>query len=487
MFECAGHARGLQTPASPRTSLLGRGVVEHHGRIAPVTIQTPQIEPHRVDLPREPWSLRDMSVIEINLSDLDHNMRVLRRIVGPECGLCPIVKADAYGLGAVRIGKRLAYEGVPMLAVYTPDQAGELLKAAVGSRILVLMPVREIARVDELYRGLIADKVHLTVHDNDHVSDLIGITERFGLTIQVHLEVDTGMSRGGCNVDEAASVLERIAACRRLKLAGVFTHFASADSNLEFTTRQLAAFDKLLARCAEHVPAECRIHAASSFATLRHPRFHKGMVRIGLSWAGYGLEWMQGGEVIAEAAQLRPIVTWKSRIVQVKRIGEGVSVGYGSRWTARRPTTLGLIPVGYADGYPMGLGSRNDQPKGACVAVMDRGRDGAEHGGLLGYAPVVGSVNMDQITIDLTDVVARSGAGLGVGAGTIVELISPDLRAPNHLPALAELAGTIPHEMLTRLNPRIKRVYFAPVGPAPEHVEVVKSAVRMETRHRTTV
>lgn len=453
-----------------------------------MTIQTQQIEPHRVDLPREPWSLRDMSVIEINLSDLDHNVRVLRRIVGPECGLCPIVKADAYGMGAVRIGKRLAYEGAQMLAVYTPDQAGELMKAAVGCRILVLMPVREIARVDELYRGLIADKVHLTVHDLEHVGNLITITERFGLTIQVHLEVDTGMSRGGCDVEEAAKALERIAGCRRLKLVGVFTHFSSAESNVEFTNRQLAAFDKLLKDQSEHIPPDCRVHAASSFATLRHPRFHKSMVRIGLSWAGFGVEWMQGGEIMPEAENLRPIVTWKSRLVQVKSINEGTTVGYGSRWTARRPTTLGLVPVGYADGYPMGVGSRDDNPKGACVAVMDRGKDGVEHGGLLGYAPVIGSVNMDQISIDLTDVAAHSGAGKNIGVGTIVELISPDVKAPNHLPTLAEMAGTIPHEVLTRINPRIKRQYIAPVGPATEHVEALKSAVRGDAaKHKTTV
>jgi alanine racemase len=273
-----------------------------------------------------------------------------------------------------------------------------------------------------------------------------------------------------------------------LKLVGVFTHFSSAESNVDFTNRQLAAFDKLLKQQAEHIPADCWVHAASSFATLRHPRFHKSMVRIGLSWAGYGLEWMQGGEVIPEAENLRPIVTWKSRLVQMKNIKEGTSVGYGSRWTARRPTMLGLVPVGYADGYPMGLGSRDDNPKGACVAVMDRGADAHEHGGLLGYAPVVGSVNMDQISIDLTDVVARSSGGRNIGVGTIVELISPEAKAPNHLPTLAEMAGTIPHEMLTRMNPRIKRQYVAPVGPAAEHVEALKSAVRGEhMRHKTTV
>ena len=439
-------------------------------------IQPAQIAPQRTDLPREPWSLRDVSVLEINLTDLEHNMRVLRRIVGPECHLCPIVKADAYGLGAARIGKRLAFAGADMLAVYTPEQAGELMKTAVGCRILVLMPVREIARVDEIYRGLIADKVHLTVHDLDHTGDLIAITERYGLTINLHLEVDTGMSRGGCSVTEAPVVLEKIASCRRLKLAGIFTHFATAESDIEFTNQQLAAFEKLLREQAAHIPKDCRVHAANTFAALRGKRFHKTMVRIGLGWAGYGSEWMKG-EMIGDAHQLRPILAWKSRIVQIKTIESGVAVGYGSRWKARRHTTLGLVPVGYADGYPTTLGTSNERAGAPCasVAVFDNASSGSsdEHGRLIGYAPVVGTVNMDQISIDLTDVLAKRGDNSSGAAsalvGGIVEVISPNPKAPNHLPTLASLAGTIPHELLTRLNQRIPRRYVAPVT-AVEHV-----------------
>lgn len=416
-----------------------------------------------------------MSVLEINLADLDHNMKVLRRAVGKECGLCPIIKADAYGLGAGRIGKRLSFSGADMLAVYTPEQAGELLKAAVGGQILVLMPVREIARVDEVYRGLIADKVHLSVHDLDHVANLIAITERYGLTINVHLEIDTGMSRGGCSVAEAPAVLEKIAACRRLKLAGVFTHFANAETDVEFTSQQMAAFEKLLREQAPRIPRDCRVHAANSFATLRHKRYHKSMVRIGLAWAGYGIEWMSGSDIIPEARELRPILTWKSRIVQVKTIEAGTPVGYGSKWRARRRTTLGLVPVGYADGYPTSLGSPEEQSAspGAVVAVFDRAdaSTGHEHGGLLGYAPVVGAINMDQISIDLTDVLARRSLIETPGmTGAIVEIISPDPRAPNHLPALAKLAGTIPHELLTRLSARITRLYVAPVNSV-EHFD----------------
>jgi alanine racemase len=403
-------------------------------------------------------SMRDVSVLEINLSNLDHNMRVLRSIVGPQVGLCPIVKADAYGLGAPRIAKRLAYDGADLLAVYTADQAAELFRAAIGCRILVLMPIRDIARVDELYRGLISDRLQLTVHDMDHVSDLIAITERYGVTIAVHLEVDTGMSRGGCSLDDAPAILKRISLNRRLQLVGIFTHFASADSDPQFTDEQMVNFDALLATHASLIPKDCRIHVASSFAMIRHKRYHKTMVRVGLGWAGYGLECLNGGEIISQAQQLRPILTWKSRLVQIKRITAGTPVGYGSTWRAKRTSLIGLIPVGYADGYPIAFGTRDGTVAGAPVAIVPDGEP-------TGYAPVIGAVNMDQITVDLTDIGA-------VEVGAPVELISPDTSAPNHLPALARLANTIPHEMLCRLNSRLKRDYVAPVA---SHDEAMKA------------
>jgi alanine racemase len=224
----------------------------------------------------------------------------------------------------------------------------------------------------------------------------------------------------------------------------------------------MARFDGFIKNHEAIIPQDCRIHIASTFATLRHARFHKTMVRVGLAWAGYGLEWMQGGEIISAAQNLRPIVKWKSRIVQIKRTAENTPIGYGSRWTSRRPSVIGLIPVGYADGYPMGLGSTDRDAKSACVGIVPEGRTKP-----IGFAPVVGAVNMDQITVDLTDVATGSNE---LSVGTAVELISPDLAAPNHLPKLAKLARTIPHELLCRLNPRLKRV-FTSTTTTPESRE----------------
>jgi len=455
------------------------------------------------------------SAIDIDLSGLDHNLRVLRRIVGPRCGLCPILKADAYGLGAVPIAGRLARAGADMLAVYTPAQALEVLSAGLGCPVLILMPVRDL---DEALReGLAERRLHLTVADRGHLEDLIRSQGRSGAAIGVHLEVDTGMSRGGCRPDEVPAILETIAASPALRLAGVFTQFVDAEGDLAATDRQMAGLDRIVAVHAALIPSDCLIHAANTFATLRHRRYHRSLVRLGLAWAGYGAELLRGDPVLEEARHLRPIITWRSTIIQTKTIEAGTSVGYRSTWTATRPSRIGLVPVGYADGYPMALGSTSAKPRPACVGVLVDSPKGCQRtgaaaqsecrpGGAYGalkeatrsdaaernprrrtrasvgpegrterygtpalklnrrYVPVVGAVNMDQITIDLTDLDAMDGGGARQWTGTVVELISPDPAAPNHLPTLAAAAGTIPHEIMCRLNPRIDRIYTGRSG-----------------------
>ena len=449
--------------------------------------------------------MRETSVIEVNLSAIDRNVALLREIVGPGCGLCPIVKADAYGLGGARVARRLAASGVDLLAVYSPDQAASLARGAVAAPVLVLMPVYDITRTDDLYRALVSGQLHLTLHDEPHFERLVKIAERFGAVIPVHLEIDTGMSRGGASPTEAIRLLRRVAATRWLRLAGIFTHFSNARTDAARTSAQLAAFDAVLDEPGVVIPSDCVRHVASTYSLLRHSRFHRSMVRFGLAWAGYGADDLTRGsdgeqcafdgtvtptgEIVAGAERLEPSVTWASRLVQLKTVEAETSVGYGSLWTAPRRSVLGLVPVGYADGYPVtrvpspgstgpgstghgstghgstghgstGHGSSGHGSRGAppLVAVLV-GASGAER---RLFAPVVGAVNMDQLTIDLTDVVGASSPGdTGVAVGTRVELITADCAAPNHLPRIAAAAGTIPHEMLCRLNPSIRRAYLS--------------------------
>lgn len=394
--------------------------------------------------------MSETSVIEINLSAIDHNLAVMREMVGEGCLLCPVVKADAYGIGAARVAKRMAASGADMFAVFSPEQAAVLAAAAVGRPVLVLMPVRDFSRGDDLYRMLVSGSLHLAVHDLRHLDELQRLAGKFATPVPVHLEVDTGMSRGGCLPEEAALVLRRIGSSRWVRLAGIFTHFSDPRCDPERTRRQMAAFDALLDGERASVPAECIVHVASSYAALRHRRFHRSMVRFGLAWTGLALDGIESGEVLWESEQLRPILSWRSHLAQVKSIPAGTSVGYGSLWTAERDTRMGLVPVGYSDGYPMCRGGRDPRQ----VRIRATGL----HGAIDGWAPLIGAVNMDQIAVDLTEIDGLSSLP-GGGVGAEVELVSDDRDAPNHLPRVAAAAGIVPYEFLCRLNQRIRRVY----------------------------
>jgi len=389
--------------------------------------------------------MQDTSTIDIDLSAIDHNMAVLRRAVGEGCALCPIVKADAYGLGVARVARRLVSAGAGMLAVYSLRQAIETAAAVNGAvPVLVLMPVVDIAREDELVRLVLAGQLHLVLHDGVQAARLAECAESLGATLPVHLEIDVGMSRGGAAPDEAARILRAIATGGRLALRGIFTHFSHSRSSADITAREFAAFDAFLAAHRSLIPADAVEHVASTYALARGRRYHRGMVRFGLAWLGYGLEELCADAPLLASGDLRPAVRWSSRVVQVKRIAAGAPVGYGARWTAPRASTIGLVPVGYADGYPA---SRAGGDAALHVRVISPDGTPAE-------APVVGAVNMDQITVDLTGLGApRAEDWLGCE----VELISRDRRSRAHLPALAAASGQIVHECLTRLNPRIPR------------------------------
>jgi alanine racemase len=395
------------------------------------------------------------SRIEVDLAAVEHNVGVVRRATGPGVALCAVLKADGYGLGAVRLAKRLAIAGIDMAAVYTPDQARALLDASLPGTIPihVLMPVRELERADPLYRALLAGQVHLTIHDQDTFKAISDIAQALGLTIPVHVEVDTGMSRGGAAPAEALALIARVSEHPRLKLAGVFTHCAAADSDAAQTQRQAAMFDDLLKRAGNAITPDCLIHQASTFGLFRAASLHRRMVRVGHALLGYaGEEFADPAnvELLAQSKDLIPVVRWVSKIVHTKWIEPGTPVGYGCTWKAKRRTRLGLVPVGYADGYPRSL--------------SNKARVGVElANGVKAFVPQVGTVSMDQITIDLTDLPET-----GLGVGSWVELVGNDRGAPNHLPELAKQAGTITHELLCRFGPRVPRHYIAMEETRPD-------------------
>ncbi len=435
------------------------------------------------------------SVIEVDLTALERNLAVVRGVLSRGLdddsgssatppGVCAVLKADGYGLGAVRLAKRLsapkATRAVEMIAVYTPDEARELVEAAIPTPILVLMPVAGFDRHDPLYHALSKGQIHLTVHDRDNLDAIARTAEHLGATLPVHLKIDTGMSRGGAPPRQAGGLLGKIAEHPRLRLAGVFTHFASADSSAEMTRDQALSFVNVLRLNEARLPADCLIHEANSFATFRSAALHADMVRIGLALLGYSAEAMADDdrfEFRDAARQLTPVMRWTSTVVQTKLVAPGTPVGYGSVWTAPRrsrsshdgDTRLAIVPVGYADGYPVALSS--DRGGDASLDPERGARVGFEIStGIRAYAPVVGRVSMDQIIIDVTDLPERT-----TGVGATVEIVGSNPGAPNHLPALAKIAGTITHELLCRMSPRIERRYLH----LPKPVEAERPAERI--------
>lgn len=402
--------------------------------------------------------MEQTSRLEIDLSAIERNVAAVRRACSsgrPQpVGVCAVLKADGYGLGAVRIAKRLEIAAADMIAVFTLDQARALCEANVRVPVLALMPVRTIRRTDPLYLPLSQGRLHLTVHDEAQVEALAKHADHLGTALPVHVEVNTGINRGGARPEEAERLVRRIAAHPRMTLAGVFTHFASAHKDRATTMRQHDIFSAWLERVKDCTPATCVVHESNSFGVYRSASLHRDMVRVGTALVGYCAEEYEDPEtceLLERARELTPAVRWLSEVVHVSRAAAGETVGYGGTWRAARETRLALVPVGYADGYPLSLSSR-----GVVAVTMDAG-DGRTS--VKGFCPVVGRVSMDQIVIDVTDMPAGA-----VKVGTAVELYGADPTAANYLPRLARAAGTITHELLCRFSPRVSRVYLAVEG-----------------------
>jgi alanine racemase len=366
--------------------------------------------------------------------------------------LCGVIKKNAYGLGAAALAPRLLQAGCQMLAVYSAQEAEELIKHSVSGPILVLMPVRDLSRTDGLYRHAIAGKLHLSVHD---------LGQRFGMRIPIHLYVDTGMSRAGLSEAELVRLASDLDTWRYVRVAGVYSHLATADSDAAFAQEQRQRFERLIDRVAEVLPQGVMRHLANTCGLMRGPQFHFDLVRVGLGLLGYAPDMEPDDTALGKgrrnkqaalatedsplAGLLRPVVRWLSRVVHVQRYESGSPVGYQSTHRLKRPSVLGVVPVGYGDGYPLLLSNRGVvrvQPVGAAEP--------------LAAARVLGCVNMDQIVIDLTELAQDHPDTL---LEATVELISADPEAPNALPKLAAMARSHCYEMLCRLSPRLPRRY----------------------------
>jgi alanine racemase len=371
------------------------------------------------------------ALAEVNLGAIERNVTLLRSKLGPGGRLCAVVKADGYGHGAVPVARAALAAGAQHLAVATAIEALELSEAGLTAPVLILGAISS----DELPTALAA-RAEVTAWDQRFVDELAAAAAARGESTPVHVKLDTGLGRLGTrDPDVALSVAQAIHdASPALVLAGAMTHFATADGDLEFASEQLRRFAPFVARLRAMAP-ELVAHAANSAATLRLPESHLDMVRCGI--AVYGADPMNEDPL---GLGLEPAMTLCSYVAAVKRAAPGQSAGYGRQFIASRPTWLGTLPIGYGDGVSRALTNNCD--------VLIGGR----------RYPLVGTVSMDNITVDLGDTPT-------VAVGEVATLMGVDASERQTAEQIAHRLGTISYEVLVAVSRRVPRRYHRDGSP----------------------
>lgn len=415
-------------PTPPSRSLTDRAPGLAAGTATAPMMRRPFRRLHLPEVLRPAWT-------EIDLRAVAGNLARLRAAVAPARVLA-VIKADAYGHGAVEVAEALEGAGVDMLGVALLEEGAEVRRAGIEAPILVLgvphlsqLPYYRRYRLTPVVSGI--DQL---VMWRDHLAAPGGWVQ------PVHLQVDTGMTRLGIAEAELPRALELLRESLHLKLAGFLSHFADADLlESERNPEQERRFLRLL----DELPSEWRrgltVHLANSAGALHRPGSRHDMVRFGLALYGYDPAGAAGGGLSGTGVE--PVMAVKTRAVLVRDIAPGTRVSYGGRWTARRPSRIAVLPIGYADGYAWRLSGKAE--------ALVRGR----------RVPVVGSVSMDMIFVDLTD---HEACG-EIGVGEPVVLLGRQDEERITAWELAAHVGTIPYELLCLLGLRLARLYVG--GP----------------------
>lgn len=370
---------------------------------------------------------------EIDLGAAADNLAAVRGRVSPKAKLCCVVKADGYGHGAVPIARVFEENGADWFAVSNIFEALELREGGIEKPILILGYTPPEAAAELARHG-----VSQCVYSTEYAEALSRRAVQSGVTVRMHVKIDTGMSRLGFyfqDIDRDTAVVEDIkAVCRLPGLfpEGIFTHFAVADggpAGTMATMRQFGCFKELVETLTREGVVFPIRHCANSGAALDYPMSHMDMVRAGIVL--YGIS--PSDEVAHPEPALRPVMRLKTVVAHIKEIEPGSAVSYGRTFTAKEKMRVATVPVGYADGYPRALSDRAD--------VLIRGK----------RCRVLGRICMDQCMVDVTAVPE-------VRLGDIVTLIGEDGGENVTAAELAERSGTIPYEIVCGISKRVPRI-----------------------------
>ncbi len=366
-------------------------------------------------------SPRHDTIFEIDLDAVVHNFNRYRSMLKPTTGLVGMVKASAYGTGALEISKTLQSQGAAYLAVAVVDEGVELRRGGITMPIMVLNPVTTN------YAALFRYRLEPSVFSLRELHKLVEESRKAGITeFKAHIKLDTGMHRVGFTEEELPELIKALGEKSPLRVASVFSHLATADcpDESEYTEMQLAIFDRASQTIINALPYPIKRHILNTAGIMTHPEHQYDMVRLGIG--------LYGISPIEDDCGLRPVATLKSTIISLKRWPAGTTVGYARRGLLTRDSVIATIPIGYADGLDRHL---------SCGATNFIVR-GVE-------CPTVGNICMDQCMIDVTDVPDAK-------IGDDVEIFGNGKRVEQ----LADILETIPYELLTSVSPRVKRIYF---------------------------
>lgn len=377
--------------------------------------------------------------VEVSLGAIAHNLRLIRRSIGRKRKILAIVKANAYGLGAVDISKALARMGVEAFGVTCSQEGIELREAGIRQPILLLTgfwPGEEKRILQYKLTPTVARLGQVALLERAAAKRKGRISRK---KLSFHLKIDSGMNRLGISPRDIHAFIRELANCPHLKLGGTFTHFASSE---DFRTAQNEQQEKIFAESLQQLRAAGIspgiVHMANSGAICKRPATWADMVRPGAVLYGYhqGFEPAEVAADVRKELPLKPCLSLRARIISLREISLGESVGYSRRFIAERPSRIGVIAAGYADGVVRQRTNRG------CVIL--RGR----------LVPLVGTISMDLSMIDVTDVTDAA-------IGDVVTIYGRDGDASMEVDEVARQIGTVTSDLLCAMGRRIPRFYLS--------------------------
>ncbi len=372
---------------------------------------------------------RQRAWLEIDSKAIESNVITLKKLIGDKCHLMAIVKADGYGHGVETVAKAAVLGGASYLGVASLHEGIQIRKLKIDCPVLILGNLTTVDDIDScLYWNLLP-----TISSIDDAKTCQKIGSKYGLKFKIHLKIDTGMTRLGCDLKDAWHLFNSILQMKNVSLDGIYSHLAQADGDLEgesqkiFTSKQHEIFFDLYKKMSIASNKTC-FHLANSAGTLRDKKLHYNMVRTGIALYGYSPIYNLKNKI-----RLKPAMSVKAKITFIRKVPPNVGVSYGNIYKTKKPSILAVVGIGYADGVSRSLSGK--------IFALFKGK----------YLPQIGAITMDQLVLDITD-------SPQLKVGDVVTLLGND--GTDFISAIhwSEMSGSIPWEVLCNFTHRLPRV-----------------------------